>query len=78
MQLRGLPRPFYHAARLHIADLSPKAQQRMRWLGAWEALHRQRLTSEAASLRCSWEGAHAGRLFRASPLPPPGPSPSDR
>jgi hypothetical protein len=54
MQLRGLPRPFYHAARLHIADLFPKAQQRMRWLGAWEALRRQRLTSEAASLRCSW------------------------
>lgn len=49
MQLRALPHAFYHAARLHILDLSPEAQEKLRWLRAWEALRAQGLSSDQAS-----------------------------
>lgn len=38
MQLCALPRAFYQIPRLHIVDLSPQAQTRLRWLRVWEAM----------------------------------------
>jgi len=49
MHLRALPRSFYHVSRLHIVDLSPKAQERLRWLRVWEALRAQGLSADEAS-----------------------------
>jgi transposase InsO family protein len=49
MQVKGLPRPFYQAIRLRVVDGSPQAQERLRWLNAWEALQRQGLSSTEAS-----------------------------
>ena len=49
MQLRGLPRAFYHAARLTAADLSPRAQERSRWLHTWQVLRAKGLSSTQAS-----------------------------
>ncbi|MBM2826593.1 MAG: Integrase catalytic region, partial [Dehalococcoidia bacterium] len=48
MQLRRLPRSFYQAGRLSAADLSPKAQERSRWLYAWQVLRAKGLSSAQA------------------------------
>ena len=49
MQLKALPGTFYRAARLQVAQLSPKAQERLRLLRAWEALRSQGMSSTACS-----------------------------
>jgi len=49
MQVVGLPRAFYHIARHPPLVLSPKAQERLRWLSCWQALREQGLSSSQAS-----------------------------
>lgn len=49
MRVIGLPRPFYHIARHLPPELSPKAQDRLRWLSCWQALKKQGLSSTQAS-----------------------------
>jgi len=49
MRVVGLPRAFYHAAQLRVLELSPRAQARQRWLGAWEALRGRGLSAEEAA-----------------------------
>ena len=49
MRIIGLPSAFYHIARHPPVDLSPKAQERLRWLRCWQALRRQGLSSTQAS-----------------------------
>ena len=63
MQLRKLPRSFYQAARLSAATLTPKAQERSRWLYAWQVLRTKGLSSAQAgevlsiprSTLCRWQ-----------------------
>ena len=49
MRQLGLPRAFYHAARLGAAELSLQATERSRWLYAWQALRSKGITSKEAS-----------------------------
>jgi putative transposase len=49
MRVVGLPKGFYYICRHLPADLSPKTQEKWRWLGAWQALRRQGLSSTEAS-----------------------------
>jgi len=49
MRVFGLPRVFYHMARHPPPQLSHQAQERLRWLSAWEALLKQGLTTGEAS-----------------------------
>jgi transposase len=49
MRVIGLPRSFYHFARGTPPTLSPKAQDRFRWLRCWQALRQQGLSCVAAS-----------------------------
>ena len=63
MQLRGLPRAFYQAARLTAGDLSPRAQERSRWLHTLRVLRAKGLSSAQAgevlsiprSTLCWWQ-----------------------
>ena len=48
MQLRGLPRAFYQLGRLSAADLSPKVQERSRWLHLWQVLRTKGSSSAQA------------------------------
>jgi hypothetical protein len=48
MQVFGLPRAFYHTARHSPHQLSPQAKKRLRWLSAWEAPLKERLTTREA------------------------------
>jgi len=49
MRVVGLPRPFYYLSRHRPIVLSPKAQERLRWLRCFEALRKQGLSSSQAS-----------------------------
>ena len=49
MQVFGLPRVFYHMARYSPPQVSPQAQERLRWLSAWETLLKGGLTTGEAS-----------------------------
>lgn len=48
MRVVGLPRAFYHASRLQLVELSPGAQERLRYLSCWQALRGQGLSSGMA------------------------------
>jgi len=49
MRVVGLPRAFYYLSRHRPIVLSPKAQERLRWLRCFEALRKQGLSSTQAS-----------------------------
>lgn len=49
LRVFGLPRAFYQVSRLHFQELSPKAQERLRYLSCFEALKEQGLSSTRAS-----------------------------
>jgi hypothetical protein len=49
MRVLGLPRAFYHIARHPPPDLSPKAQERLRWLACGPALRQRGLSSQEAA-----------------------------
>jgi len=49
MRVVSLPNSFYHLCRHLPPDLTPKAQERSRWLSCWLALREQGLSSTAAS-----------------------------
>lgn len=49
MRVVGLPSSFYHLSRHLPLDLSPKAQERLRWLSCFKALREQGLSSSKAS-----------------------------
>lgn len=51
MRQLGLPGSFYRAARLNPTSLSKTAEDRLRWLNAWDALQQQGLSSTEASAR---------------------------
>lgn len=51
MRVVGLPKAFYQVARHALLMLSPKAQERARYLSCWQALREQGLRSTAASER---------------------------
>lgn len=51
MRVFGLPRAFYQIVRHPPPDLSPKAQERLRYLSCWQALREQGLSSSQASDR---------------------------
>ncbi len=49
MRVVGLPKSFYHFARGSLPSLSPKAQDRFRWLSCWQSLRQQGLSNIEAS-----------------------------
>ena len=49
MRVVGLPRAFYYLSHHRPIVLSPKAQERLRWLRCFEALRKQGLSSNQAS-----------------------------
>jgi len=49
MRVVGLPSSFYYLSRHRPIVLSPKAQERLRWLRCFEALRAQGLSSTQAS-----------------------------
>lgn len=49
MQLKGLPTPFYRAARLRVADPSPAAVARLQAVTAWRALQQAGMSTTAAA-----------------------------
>lgn len=49
MRVFGLPKGFYHIARHSPIALSPKAQERLRWLSIWQALRQKGFSSSEAS-----------------------------
>jgi len=49
LQLKALPGTFYRAGRLQPAEPSARAQERLRWLRAWEALRARGLTGRECS-----------------------------
>jgi putative transposase len=49
MRVVSLPNPFYHLCRHLPPDLTPKAQERSRWLSCWLVLREQGLSSTEAS-----------------------------
>lgn len=49
MRVFGLPRAFYQVAKLHIHQLSPRAQERLRYLSCFQVLREQGLSSTRAS-----------------------------
>jgi transposase len=49
MRIVGLPRAFYHLSRHKPIALSPKAEERLRWVRCFEALRKQGLSSTQAS-----------------------------
>jgi len=49
MRVVGLPRAFYYLSSHGPIVLSPKAQERLRWLRCFEALRAQGLSSTQAS-----------------------------
>lgn len=49
MRVFGLPRAFYHIACHPPIALSPKAQERLRWLSIWQALRQKGFSSSEAS-----------------------------
>ena len=49
MRVVGLPRPFYQLAKTTRGDLTPEAQERMRWVGCWQTLRQQGLSGSAAA-----------------------------
>ena len=49
MRVVGLPRPFYQLAKTTRGDLTPEAQERMRWVGCWQTLRQQGLFGSAAA-----------------------------
>jgi transposase len=49
MHVVGFPAAFFRIARHPPQDLTPKAQERLRWLNCWRALSRQGLSAEKAS-----------------------------
>ncbi len=51
MRVVGLPRAFYHIARHPPPQLSPKAQEPIRYLSCCQALWERGLTSAQASER---------------------------
>jgi hypothetical protein len=50
MWVVGLPGAFYQAPRLRVQGPSPKAQERLRWLLAWEGMWEKGLSSAEAAL----------------------------
>ena len=49
MRVVGLPRSFYQLSKTTPQQLTPEAQERMRWVNCWQTLRQQRLTSSAAT-----------------------------
>jgi len=49
MRIVGLPKTFYHIARHPSPPLSPKAQERLRYLSCWQALRQKGFSSTQAS-----------------------------
>jgi len=49
MRVVSLPSPFYHIWRHLPLVLTPKVQERLRWLSCWQALRKQGLSSTEAS-----------------------------
>jgi putative transposase len=49
MHVVSFPAAFFRIARHPPQDLSPKAQERLRWLNCWQALRQQRLSARKAS-----------------------------
>lgn len=61
MQLIGLPKVFYQAARLETLELSPIVRERLRWLRPWQALRAKGCTAAEASQEV---GIPRSTLFR--------------
>ncbi len=61
MQLKGLPGTFYRAGRLHAADLSPTARERLKQMDLWETLRTLGLDAEEAARRV---GVPRATLYR--------------
>lgn len=49
MRVLGLPRGFYYTARHPAIDLSSAAQERLRYVGCWQALRQRRVSGTEAS-----------------------------
>lgn len=49
MRIVGLPSPFYRVAKTTLQELTPEAQERLRWVNCWRVLRQQGLTSTAAA-----------------------------
>ncbi len=50
MRVVGLPSPFYRVAKTTLLELTPEAQERLRWVNCWRALRQQGVTSSAAAV----------------------------
>ena len=61
MQLIGLPRAFYQAARLPVVELSPQGKERLFALTAWQALRAKGCTATEA---CQELGLPRSTMFR--------------
>ena len=49
MRVVGLPKSFYQLSKTTPQELTPEAQERMRWVSCWQTLRQQGLTSSAAT-----------------------------
>ncbi len=49
MRVVGLPKSFYQLSKTTPQELTPEAQERMRWVSCWQTLRQQGLTSSAAA-----------------------------
>ncbi len=61
MKIVGLPASFYYIGRHRPQEVSPQAQERLRWLRCWQALRQRGLSSSQAS---SMVGIPRATLYR--------------
>jgi len=64
MQVVGLPKAFYYIAQHRAVALSPKAQERVRWLSCFQALREEGLSSARASRALGIPRSTLYRWFR--------------
>lgn len=61
MRVCGLPKAFYHMAQHPVADVSPQAEERLRWLQAWRRLRERGMAAREA---CQVLGLARATVYR--------------